>query len=278
MFRLTLRVAPTIPLELDGVTPDKVANLSALGVGKLPVWHGNRREELGQFFDVSTRVTTAPQADLQFAGDTRNVHRIGAGMTGGFVYVENDAGRHAGAGMTGGTLVIDSTAGDWLGAEMKGGAIEVRGSAGNLVGAAYRGSRRGMTGGTIHVRGGAGDEVGLLMRRGLIAVERGIGEFAAASMIAGTVVVAGAVGRAAGAGMKRGTLLVLGDEPELGPGFRFSCEYAPAFLGLLRSDLQRLGYSPAKALDRRTVRCFRGDLVNGGTGELLIAPTPAGGC
>ena len=192
MFRLTLRMPPTISLELDGITPGRVANLSALEVGKLPIWHGNRREELGQFFDVSTRVTTAPRAaDLQFAGDTRNVHRIGAGMTGGFIYVENDAGRHAGAGMTGGTLVIDSTAGDWLGAEMNGGEIEVRGNAGNLVGAAYRGSRRGMTGGTIHVRGGAGDEVGLLMRRGLIAVERGVGEFAAASMIAGTLVVAG---------------------------------------------------------------------------------------
>src|SRR5688572_13569670 len=103
MFRLTLRVPSTIPLELDGITPDTVANLSALEVGKLPVWHGNRREELGQFFDISTRTTTAPRpADFQFAGDTRNVHRIGAGMAGGFVYVENVAGRHAGAGMTGG--------------------------------------------------------------------------------------------------------------------------------------------------------------------------------
>ncbi|HVK16916.1 MAG TPA: formylmethanofuran dehydrogenase subunit C [Fimbriiglobus sp.] len=270
MFRLALRVPSTIPLELDGVTPEAVANLSALEVGKLPVWHGNRSEELGQFFDVSTRITTAPgQADLLFAGDTRNVHRIGAGMSGGLVYVEDAAGRHAGAGMTGGTLVIDSGVGDWLGAEMKGGAIEVRGSAGNMVGAAYRGSRHGMTGGTIHVRGDAGDEVGLLMRRGLIAVEGGVSEFAAASMIAGTL-VAGSVGRAVGAGMKRGTLLILAGEPAMGPGFRFSCDYSPAYLELLFGDLRRICFGKTAAIERHPVRCYRGDLVNGGTGEVLV--------
>ncbi len=268
MYRLTLRVPSAIPLELDGVLPETVANLSAREVGKMPVWHGNRREELGQFFDVSA----TDGADLRFAGDTRNVHRIGAGMSSGSVYVESDVGRHAGAGMTGGSLVIDSGAGDWLGAQMGGGSIEVRGDAGSLVGAAYRGGRRGMSGGTILVHGTAGDEVGLLMRRGLIAVGGGVGEFAAASMIAGTLIVAGSVGRAAGAGMKRGTLLLLGDEPELAPGFRFSCDYTPTFLGLLLGDLRRKGFHPVEELRPGSVRCFRGDLVNGGTGELLVAP------
>ena len=98
MFRLTLRTASTVPLEVFGITPAAVANLSELEVALLPIRHGNRTEPLGEFFDVSTRVSTAPRiADIQFAGDTRNVHGIGAEMSSGFVYVENSAGRHTGS-------------------------------------------------------------------------------------------------------------------------------------------------------------------------------------
>jgi formylmethanofuran dehydrogenase subunit C len=257
VIRLTLRVPSAIPLDVDGLTPARVAGLSVAAVERLPVRHGNRTEPLAEFFDVSPRVTVAPgPPDIQFAGDTRNVHGIGAGMDGGFVYVENDAGRHAGARMTAGTLVVDSSAGDWLGAEMRGGSIEVRHSAGGQVGAAYRGSRQGMRGGTIRVRGSAGDEVGLLMRRGVILVERGCGEFAGASMITGSLFLPGGCGRRVGAGMKRGTIVV-GGEPELPPGFAFACEYRPTFLSLYGR--------PAG-----TVKCYRGDLVTGGRGEVLV--------
>lgn len=257
-FKLTLRTPSPVPLEVDGVLPERVANLSALEVAKLPVLHGSRTEPLGEHFEV----TTGTLADVHFAGDTRNVHAIGRGMTGGSVYVENDVGRHVGALMTGGELIVDSAAGDWLGAEMKGGRIEVRHSAGNSVGAAYVGSRRGMTGGSILVRGGVGDELGVRMRRGLIVVDD-TGEFVGADMIAGTIVVRGEMGRRAGAGMKRGTLLAIGGLAEVAPGFRFSCEYEPAFLGLLLKGLA------LPAVGR--VRCYRGDVLTGGKGELLVA-------
>lgn len=269
MLKLTLRAASPIPLELDGISPERVAGLSPLEVARLPVQHGNRAEPLGEFFDVTTRVTTASRAaDLQFAGDTRDVKGIGAGMTGGFVYVENDAGMHAGAGMTGGELIIDSGAGDWLGAEMRGGSIEVRGSASDQVGAAYRGSRRGMTGGTIHVRGNAGDELGLLMRRGLIVVDGEAGEFAGASMIAGTLALLGGAGGRLGAGMKRGTILTKGT-PRLPPSFRFACDYSPAYLALLTRQLGALADVLPPRFGVGGVGCWRGDLLTGGRGEVL---------
>jgi formylmethanofuran dehydrogenase subunit C len=267
VLKLTLRAPAPVPLELDGVTPDRVANLSAADVARLPVQHGNRAEPLGEFFDV-TAGRVAPGADLHFAGDTRNVKGIGAGMSAGFVYVENDAGMHAGARMTGGSLVIDSGAGDWLGAEMRGGSIEVRHDAGNQVGAAYRGSRRGMTGGTILVRGSAGDELGLLMRRGLIVVEDDCGEFAGASMIAGSVFVLGRAGGRLGAGMKRGTIFAAAAD-ELPPSFRFSCRYRPAFLALAFAQLRGLGVD-VRGEFARGVRCYRGDLLHGGKGEMLV--------
>ncbi|MBN9118519.1 MAG: formylmethanofuran dehydrogenase subunit C [Planctomycetes bacterium] len=265
MFKLTLRAPSTIPLELDGILPERVDGLSPLEVAKLPVQHGNRSEVIGEFFDVAP--DPHELADLHFAGDTRNVKHIGAGMTRGSVFVEGPAGMHAGAGMSGGALVLDAGAAEWLGAEMKGGVIEVRGRAGDQAGAAYRGSRRGMTGGTIVIRGTAGDELGLLMRRGLIVVERACGEFAGASMIAGTIVLLGEVGERCGAGMKRGTILAA-REPQLPPSFRYACDYRPAFVPMLLADLRKQHLTVPPALGAN-LRCFRGDLLAGGRGEVL---------
>lgn len=266
MFKLTLRVPSSIPLELDGIIPERLAGLSALEVAKLPIQHGNRTEPLGEFFDV----TTPPRqvwADLHIAGDTRSVKGVGAGMASGRITVESSVGMHAGARMKGGRIFLDSSAGDWLGAEMTGGEIEVIGDVGNCVGAAYRGSRRGMTGGTIFLRGSAGDELGLLMRRGLIVVGGDCGEFAGASMIAGTIALLGKSGPRLGAGMKRGTILTT-REPELPSSFRFACEYRPSVLHLFAKQLTQAGSSVA--FGTGMVRCYRGDLLAGGRGEVLV--------
>ena len=267
MLKLTLRVPSDVPLELDGVTPDRLTGLSPIEVAKIVIPHGNRSESLGEFFDVVSDPHES-WSDLHIAGDTRNVKLVGAGMTSGKMFVEGAVGMHAGAGMRGGELILDSSAGGWLGAEMIGGTIEVRGHAGDQVGAAYRGSRRGMTGGTIVIRGTAGDELGLLMRRGLIVVERACGEFAAASMIAGTIVLLGAVGARCGAGMKRGTVLAA-QEPSLPPSFRYSCRYSPPFVPLLLNELAQMGLNVPPVFGG-ALSCFRGDLLTGGKGEVFI--------
>lgn len=267
MFKLTIRAPSSIPLELEGILPERVSGLSPLEVAKLPVQHGNRSVPLGDFFDVTP--DTGRIADLHFAGDTRNVRHIGAGMACGTIFAEGPVGMHAGAQMSGGSLVLDAGAADWLGAEMKGGEIEVRGRAGDQVGAAYRGSRRGMTGGLIVIRGTAGDELGLLLRRGQIVVEGACGEFAGASMIAGTLVLLGEVGERCGAGMKRGTILTA-REPRLPPSFRFACDYHPAFVPMLLAELRKLRVSLPEGFGQG-VRCFRGDLLNGGRGEVLCS-------
>lgn len=268
MLKLTLRAPSSIPLEVEGITPERVAGLSPLEVAKLPVLHGNRSEPLGEFFEVAVSGTAI--ADLHFAGDTRSVKLIGARMSAGSVFVEGPVGMHAGAQMSGGSLVLDAGAAGWLGAELKGGYIEARGHAGDQVGAAYRGSRRGMTGGTIFVRGSAGDELGLLMRRGLIVVERECGQFAGASMIAGTLALFGAVGERCGAGMKRGTIFTA-PEPQLPPSFRFACEYRPSFLPLYLTHFSKLGVNLPPGFGVGTLRCFRGDLLTGGKGEVLVS-------
>ena len=260
-MKITVRPDSTIPLEFPGITPDRLCTLGESQIAKLPVLLGNRWIELGEVAAISK---SEFEESLLFSGDTGRIKSLGAGMSRGAIFVEGDAGLHAGAGMTGGTLAIFGSASDWLGAEMRGGLICVVGDAGHNVGSAYRGSRHGMRGGSITVKGNAGDELGLLMRRGIIVVQGTVGEFAGASMIAGTILGLNGFGPRAGAGMKRGTLIACGQKEPVSPGFRYSCEYDPAYLDLFRKrewpELPR----------RTTAKCYRGDVLTGGRGELLV--------
>ena len=264
MLTLRLKQSSSIPLEVEGLLPEKLAALSCVEIERLPLAHGNRTESVAEWFDV---FGDASANEITFEGDCNFVKRIGERMTTGRIIVDGNAGLHVGAAMKGGTIRVNGDAADWLGAEMTGGRIEVRGSVGNQVGAAYRGSRKGMSGGTILIEGDAGDELGLLMRRGLIAVRGTVGSFCGASMIAGTIVVAGGVGPRIGAGMKRGTIVVAGPEPAWPPGAAFACEYQPVFANVLSAQLRSIGfdYLPHSPV---TVRCHRADLVTGGKGEI----------
>jgi len=260
MWIIDVRHDSAIPLEFTGITPDRLETLSSAEVAHLPILFGKNRVELGEFAKISRHTA---EAITVFRGDTGRVKHVGAGMTRGTLAIEGDVGRHAGAGMTGGCLRIAGDAGDWLGAEMRDGEIAVAGKAGHNVGSAYRGSRHGMRGGTIEIEGGAGDELGLLMRRGSIAVGGTIGDFAGAAMIAGTIIGRSGFGPRAGAGMKRGTLISGAPTDPIAPGFRYSCEYAPAYLDLI----PRRGWNwPAS----KSVQCYRGDALTGGRGELLV--------
>ena len=96
MLTLTLREQPTVPLETDGVTPDRLAPCSRDEVEALTVWHGNRRAKVGDFFAVSGQAGE----ELRVEGDLRRVKFLGAGMTAGRLTIAGDAGMHTGAGMS----------------------------------------------------------------------------------------------------------------------------------------------------------------------------------
>src|SRR3954468_5250602 len=122
---LTLREPPVVPLEADVLCPDRLAAASVGGMEALPVWHGNARTRVGEFFSVS-----GTGDDVRLEGDLSRVKFVGAGMT---------AGRLTGAGMLGGELHVEGDAGDWAGAGMRGGTLVVHGSAGSRLGGAYPG-------------------------------------------------------------------------------------------------------------------------------------------
>src|ERR687885_2485036 len=129
---LTLREEPVVPLEAEVVSPDRLAGAPREEIEALPVWHGNERARVGEFFAVS-----GAGDDVRVEGDLSRVKLVGAGMTAGRLTVAGDAGMHVGAGMRGGELHVEGDVGDWAGAGMRGGTLGVRGSAGGPPGGGY---------------------------------------------------------------------------------------------------------------------------------------------
>jgi formylmethanofuran dehydrogenase subunit C len=262
---LSLREQPTVPLEAEGLSPDRLAGLRRTEVEALTVWHGNRRVRLADFFAVSG----GGDQDVRVEGDLRRVKFVGAGMTAGRLTVAGDAGMHTGAEMRGGELVVEGDVGDFAGTGMRGGRLVVRGSAGHQLGGALPGERAGMRGGEILVRGDAGDQVGAGLRRGLIAVAGSVGDAAGLRMLAGTVVALGRVGAAPGAGMRRGTIVAM-SEVRLLPTFAFACSYRPPFLRIYLRHLRGLGLPLAdEQVEGRYAR-WSGDGLELRRGEILV--------
>ncbi|HEU5260371.1 MAG TPA: formylmethanofuran dehydrogenase subunit C [Gemmatimonadales bacterium] len=262
---LTLRAAPTVPLEAEVLSPARLAGLSAAEAAKLPVVHGNERADVGDFF----RIGGAADGQLDITGDLSMVKRIGAGMAEGRMVVHGSVGMHLGAGMSGGEIVVEGHAGDWVGAEMSGGRIVVKGNAGHMLGSARRGTPVGMRGGEILVFGNVGNEAGNGMRRGLIAIGGDTGDFAAVNMLAGSIVVLGHLGSRPGAGMKRGSLIAM-HPAELLPTFSYACTYAPVFVRLYLRHLRRLGFDIADSQVNGSYQRWCGDGIELNRGEVLL--------
>src|SRR5918998_6732478 len=262
---LSLREQPTVPLETEGLSPDRLAGLGRTEIETLTVWHGNRRARLADFFTVSGD----GDAEVRVEGDLRRVKFVGAGMTAGRLTIAGDAGMHTGAEMRGGELVVEGDVGDFAGTGMRGGRLVVRGSAGHQLGGAYPGERSGMRGGEILVHRDAGDQVGAGLRRGLIAVAGRVGGAAGLRMLAGTIVALGELGAAPGAAMRRGTIVAM-SQIALLPTFGFACSYRPPFLRLYLRRLRGLGLAlTEEQIEGRYAR-WSGDGLELRRGEILI--------
>src|SRR5262245_64191863 len=117
MIRLTLKDAPSVPLEAEALSPDIIATLTVDEIRALPVHLGKRQRRVDEFFEVEGETGD----ELEIRGDVQRVKWIGRGMTRGIVRIHGNAGMHLGSAMSGGTIEVSGDAGDWLGAEMGGG-------------------------------------------------------------------------------------------------------------------------------------------------------------
>lgn len=257
-----------VPLEVEGIVPDLIRDLTLAQVQSRDIFHGNEKVPFSDFFHVSGDPS---DGIMDWQGDLSGVHWIGAKMKSGTIRVHGVAGRHVGSEMAGGEILIDGDAGDWVGAELKGGLIRVKGRAGHLIGAAYRGSARGMTGGTILIDGDVGNEIGHTMRRGLIAIGGNAGDLIGFNMLAGTILVFGESGIRHGAGMHRGTIGLFGpSDRDALPSFRAGCKLKPPSLNLLFKELDRLGFKTDDRFRSCNYQIFHGDMIEGGRGEIFV--------
>ena len=265
-MKLTLHAAPEVPLEAEVICPDRLGGLSANEAARLPIFHGNEKVQLGDFFTVHGE---AGDGSVTVEGDLTKVKMIGSGMTQGRLRIEGDVGAHLGAEMSGGEIVVTGNAGDWVGREMSGGRITIRGNAGHMVGSAVRGVPVGMLGGEIIVHGNVRNEAGHGMRRGLVAIGGDSGDFTGVSMKAGTVVVMGQMGMRPGAGMVRGT--IISTQPaELLPTFNYDTTYRPPIIRTILIYLRKLGLTVEDTYLDGPYQRWSGDSIELNKGEILL--------
>ncbi|BEP75125.1 formylmethanofuran dehydrogenase subunit C [Variovorax sp. V59] len=267
-----MRQVPALRVDLRGVTPTALAELSAAQIGQLPVGHGNAMLPLAELFDVAKGTE---EGTLRFEGVLERFDRIGWQMDGGRIHVEGHAGHYAGGCMRGGSLQIDGSAGLLAACEMAGGSIEVKGDVGDFAASTLPGSMDGMRGGTFVVHGHAGERFGDRMRRGSALVHGDAGAFLGSRMVAGTIAVGGKAGAHAGYGMRRGSIVFAGPDAALPQGIEAALTFVPnrtatpVFWALLSRDLARHGGAFA-ALPTRRIERHLGDLSADGKGELIV--------
>jgi formylmethanofuran dehydrogenase subunit C len=265
MITLTLKEAPSVPLEAEMISPDAFAATTLDGIRALPVYLGKRQRRVDDFFTVEGE----PGEDVEIRGDAGRIKWLGRGMTRGTLRILGNAGMHLGSAMKGGTIDVSGDAGDWLGAEMSGGLIRVHGNAGGQVGAAYRGALSGMRDGTIVIDGTAGLEVGMRMKRGTIVVGGPARDFAGLQMKGGTLVLLQGAELRTGAWMNRGTIVSLKPIPLL-PTFAYATDYNPVFMRLYAKRLSALGCTLPFDDREGTYQRYTGDAAVPGKGEILI--------
>jgi formylmethanofuran dehydrogenase subunit C len=268
---LTYLGETTLPVEIEGLTPDWAWDKPLAEIERFEIFHGNQKLPLAEMFKVAG---DAGDKRLDFEGNLSGVHWIGAQMRSGQIHIHGPAGRHLGSELRGGEIHVEGDASDWVGCEMRGGLIHVRGNAGHQVGAAYRGSAQGMRGGTIVVAGNAGNEVGLLMKEGVIAIGGKAGDMIGFNMTGGVVLVRGNAGVRAGAGMQGGTIALFGPARfAVLSSFRFDRTAEPEKLAAVVGQLQSKGMHDLDSVLKQKMDVYVGDLVADGAGEIHLRQT-----
>ena len=253
------------PLLVHGLDPARFAELSELEIAALPVSVARQPATIGDFFTVQGEHA----ARVRLEGSSRDLDGLGAGMTGGELEINGDAGSLVGAGMRGGSLRVRGSVGHEAGRAMAGGVLRIEGDAGERLGANTPGAAKGMTGGEILVLGSAGSEAGARIRRGLIVIGCDAGRDAGRAMIAGSLFVFGSCGDGPGRGSKRGSIVAC-DRVTVPPTYRYACMYQPPHVRVtLLYLVRRHGLVVDTAVIESTFRRYCGDAGDPGKGEIL---------
>src|ERR1043166_5831755 len=101
-LKLTYRAETSVPVEIEGLTPDWACDKSLPEIDRFEIFHGNRKLPLAEFFRVTG---DANDKCFEFTGTLSGVHWIGAKMASGQIRIVGPAGRHVGSEMLGGKII-----------------------------------------------------------------------------------------------------------------------------------------------------------------------------
>lgn len=258
-----LKKTPEQRLDLSPLVPARLAGLNRKEIAALPINTTRTKLTVGDVFKVKGR----DAACLQFIGTDERCDKIGAGLSGGEIIVEGDAGALLGTKMKSGKISIEGSAGVLAGASMAGGELAIAGDVGDQAGGVAFGETFGMKGGFMTIGGEAGVLLGERLRRGLIVVSGKAGDYAGGRMVAGTILLRGGAGRYAGYGNRRGSLIFSEKPRHIMPTYTDSGVMEFDYLRLLEVWLR--GQGMRIRLGGRARRLM-GDMAVLGKGEMLI--------
>jgi formylmethanofuran dehydrogenase subunit C len=258
-----LKHTPDQRLDLSPLVPSHLATLGRKEIEALPVNTTRAKRTVGDIFKVKGKDSER----LHFAGTDARCDKIGAGLAGGEIVVEGDAGAFLGTRMKAGKIEVKGSAGVLAGASMSGGTIAVRRDAGDQCAGVAFGDTMGMKGGFISIGGNAGGLLGERMRRGLVVVGGKTGDYAGGRMIAGTLLLKRGAGRYAGYGNRRGSLIFVEKPRDILPTFSDCGVMEFDYLRILEKWLREQG---VRVNLGARARRLMGDMAVLGKGEMLI--------
>ena len=265
-MKLKLHTKPDVPLEAESITPAVIKKLKKKEIEKIKVFHGNREENIAEFF----KVTENKLDILEVEGDMHNIKYLGANMSDGEMQIEGNVGPHLGSAMTGGFIKVNGNTGDWIAPEMSGGRIHISGNSGHCIASAYRGASKGVTGGEIVIEGNVKNELGHAMAGATMVVGGNCGDFTGVNMVSGTILTFGEMGIRTGAGMKRGSIICM-DDLEILPTFSYDCLYNPTYLKLFFKYIkENTKINIEEKIINGSFHRWSGDAIEMNRGELLV--------
>ena len=123
-IQLLLKEKPVVEVDVTGIVPTRLEQLSKKEIATLPIRVGNQSKPLDAVFSISGSMTKE-EPMIEFSGDLQSVIGIGAELDRGEISITGSAGSNIGRSMSGGTLRVSGNAGDFAGAEMTGGQLHI---------------------------------------------------------------------------------------------------------------------------------------------------------
>ncbi len=221
-IELSMKKFSRIPLEFDNILPELLFDKTINEINDTIVYHGNRQEPLGDYFNIKVEGIASNSDDCRIIlnGNLSRVKYIGNKMSAGEIIVNSDVDLHVAAEMSNGHIIVNGDAESYAAREMTGGLLEIHGDVKHFCASSYMGQWRGVSGGKIVIDGNVGRNLAESMVAGEIYIKGNCDILLGVHMSNGFIQIDGNVSKWPAGQMKSGTIVINGEVGEILEGFR----------------------------------------------------------